>query len=222
MCPSPAPAAPSARGWLHPQHLLPPTRLRLAHPHPSQSVPIHDFAFLPLFLFFHHVQMGIKLRPLNSFALAAIIGLQAALHHQLFTAAACLWLENRSMLAPAAGARHAAACSLLGPCAGNPCGKAVLGLNPTRPNHTQAISFSCECARGQKAPLSSCSGSRGYAWPKTPLHWVYPGVPGVHACSHPCPGKLSVFQRGEPVLPLELAVRCWRWAGQPPPQQGSV
>lgn len=108
--------------------------------------------FFLFFFFFHRAQMGIKLRPLNSSVLAAIMGLQAAFHHQLVTAAACLRLENRSMLAPAAGAWRAAACSLPGPCAGSPCGKAALGLNPTRPNHTRAIFFSCERARGQKTP----------------------------------------------------------------------
>ena len=30
-----ASAAPSARGWAHPRQLVPPTRLQLAHPHPS-------------------------------------------------------------------------------------------------------------------------------------------------------------------------------------------
>lgn len=79
--------------------------------------------------------MGIKLRPLNSFALAAVMGLQAAFHHQLFTAAACLRLENRSVLAPAAAARRAAACSLPGPRAGSPRRKAGLGLNPSGPKH---------------------------------------------------------------------------------------
>lgn len=108
-CPSPPAAsmAPSAQGWAHPWQLVPPTWLQLVHPQPSQSMILLFF----FFFFFHRVQMGIKLRPLNSFALAAVMGLQAAFHHSLFTAAACLWLEHHSVLTPAAGAQRAAACS---------------------------------------------------------------------------------------------------------------
>lgn len=100
------------------------------------------------------------------------MGLQAAFHRPRFTAAACLQLEHRSVLAPAAGARRAAACSPLGSCADGPGGKAGLGLNLTGAKHAPAISLLCESAKGQKAPLSSCLEPCGCAWPKALWRWV--------------------------------------------------
>ena len=163
------PAQHPVPGAGRPRQLLPPMRLRLIHPRPRRFVATRHFAPLPLFLFFHGAQMGIKLRPLNSFAPAGVTGLQAAFHHQLFAAAACLRLENRSVLAAAAGARRAAACSLPGRVPAARAGKQ--GWGQTQPDQNARQQFHSHVSvlwakRRRSAPARGPAATPG----PTPCH----------------------------------------------------
>lgn len=123
---------------------------------------IQDSALLLPFFFPHRVQMGIKLRPLNSFALAAVLELQAAFQPRLPGAAAGLGLGT-------------AVCWLLLPCPACPClpptpapapaaprqGRAVVKPNQTK-TCARAISASCEPCLGQRsAPARAAVAASG-------------------------------------------------------------